>query len=94
MLVTVWNPNDKLNLWRLYRLRTLSMCSGEASWSNVTSGQELHDEVEVHLVLEAVEHLHHPQAVRLHQDVPLSPDVTHLKQSVKQAQLRAKPSSV
>lgn len=43
-----------------------------------TSRQELHDEVEVPLVLEAVEHLNNPGAVCLHQDVPLRPDVSHL----------------
>lgn len=34
--------------------------------SFLTSGQELHDKVEVPLVLEAVEHLHHPGAVCLY----------------------------
>lgn len=43
-----------------------------------TSWQEFHDEVEVHLILEAVEHLDYPQTVCLHQDVPLSTDVTDL----------------
>ena len=40
-----------------------------------TSRQELHHEVEVGGVLEAVEHLDHPLMVRLHQDVPLRPHV-------------------
>lgn len=44
----------------------------------LTSWKELHDEVEVHLVLEAVEHFDDPQTVRLHQDVPLGADVSHL----------------
>lgn len=45
---------------------------------SLTSWQELHDEVEVQLVLEAVEHLDDPQAVGLHQDVSLRSDVAHL----------------
>lgn len=49
-----------------------------------TSRQELHDEVEVHLILEAVEHFNHPQAVCLHQDIPLSTDMTHLSDRVTQ----------
>ncbi len=44
-----------------------------------TSRQELHDEVEVPLVLEAVEHLDHPGAVRLHQNIPLCPDMSNLQ---------------
>ena len=43
-----------------------------------TSRQELHHEVEVGGVLEAVEHLDHPGVVHLHQDVPLRPHVGHL----------------
>ena len=43
-----------------------------------TSWQELHDEVKVCRVLEAVVHLHHPLVVGLHQDVPLSPHVGNL----------------
>lgn len=46
--------------------------------SNNTSRKELHYEVEVHLILEAVEHLDHPQAVCLDQDVPLSTNMTNL----------------
>ena len=44
----------------------------------LTSWQELHDEVEVGRVLEAVVHLDDPLVVGLHQDVPLSPPVGHL----------------
>lgn len=44
-----------------------------------TSRQELHDEVEVHLVLETVEHFDDPQAICLYQDVPLSTDMTDLR---------------
>lgn len=44
-----------------------------------TSRQELHNEVEVPLVLEAVEHLDHPGAIRLHQNIPLCPDVSNLQ---------------
>lgn len=44
-----------------------------------TSRQEFHDEVEVHFVLKTVEHLDHPEAIGLHQDVPLGPDVTDLR---------------
>ena len=32
----------------------------------LTSWKKLHDEVEVHLILEAVEHFDHPQAVCLY----------------------------
>lgn len=52
---------------------------GAVGESGPTSGQELHDEVKVPLILEAVEHLHHPGAVRLHQDVALRPNVRHLQ---------------
>ena len=44
----------------------------------LTPWEELHDEVEVGRVLEAVVHLDHPLVVRLHQDVPLSPHVGNL----------------
>lgn len=44
----------------------------------LTSRQELHDEVQVHLILEAVEHFDHPQAICLYQNVPLSTDMTNL----------------
>lgn len=52
----------------------------------LTSRKKLHDEVQVHLVLEAVEHLDHPQAVCLHQDVPLSTNVTDLQTQTNQVQ--------
>lgn len=44
-----------------------------------TSRQELHDEVKVPLILEAVEHLDHPGAVRLHQDVAFSSNMSDLQ---------------
>ena len=43
-----------------------------------TSRQELHDEVEVHLILEAVEHLDNPQTVCLYQNIALSTNMTNL----------------
>lgn len=48
------------------------------TWKVHTSWQKFHDKVEVHLILETVEHFDHPQAVSLHQDVPLSTDMTNL----------------
>lgn len=44
----------------------------------ITSRKKLHDEVEVHFILETVEHFYHPQTVSFNQDVSLSPDMTHL----------------
>lgn len=50
-----------------------------------TSRQELHNEVEVPLVLEAVEHFDHPGAVRLHQNIPLCPDMSNLQGDRRQS---------
>lgn len=62
------------------------LCSSRGLASLHTSRQKLHDEVEVPLVLEAVEHLDHPSAVCLHQYVPLCPDVSDLQEEEEQHQ--------
>lgn len=66
-----------------------SLFSAQCSWHSTqcrsqqpvlpTSGQELHDEVEVDGVLEWVVHLHDPHVVRLHQHVPLRSHVGDLQ---------------
>ncbi len=48
-------------------------------YQHQTSRQELHDEIQVSLVLEAVEHLDHPGTICLHQDIPLCPDMSNLQ---------------
>lgn len=45
----------------------------------ITSGKELHDEVQVCWVLERIVKLHHPWRVRLGKDVALGADVRELR---------------
>lgn len=45
-----------------------------------TSRQKLHDEIQIAFILKAVEHLHYPGAISLHQDISLGPDMSHLPQ--------------
>lgn len=52
-----------------------------------TSRQELHDEVQVPLVLEAVEHLDHPGTIRLHQNIPLCSDVSNLQRHQRKSKI-------
>ncbi len=44
----------------------------------VASGQELHDEIEVDNVLEAVVHLDHPRVIGFDQDVTLRSNMSQL----------------
>jgi len=68
-------------------------CEVHANGSVLTSRQELHDEVEVPLVLEAVEHLDHPGAVRLHQNISLCPDMGDLQGDRRQRETPTKCGS-
>lgn len=49
----------------------------------LTSGQKLHEQVQIQFILKTVEHFHHPETVCLNQDVPLRPDMSHLRHNTE-----------